>query len=617
MAIKLHKDLVGEDLHVNKLHAATHVAAGTDPLVLAESQVTDLTTDLAAKVATTDARLSDARAPTAHTQAEATVIDLVDDLAGKAPTVHAHVKADVTDFPASMPASDVSAWAKGATKPSYTNAEVGAAATVHAHVKADISDFPTVGEGTVTAVTGTSPIVSSEGATPAISLPAATNAAPGHATAAQIAALEAATAAQHAIATIGTGNGLSIAGQAISLAPATASVPGAATAAQITKLDGIAVVKQFTTAMSQANFLTMMADMSIDVIEMQGGTYQDWQIGDGTRFKLSRAARPLLIRPAPGADVVFDGAGITNGDGWFYCGDWTEGGSTITDYITFDPIGTGGTFTIQNYDLDQSGLVNTLWTDHVAFNGFRVRSCTGAAGGSTSWCVYVQSDGTHRGSNLTFNNWDVVGAVDKTLSGFQTYHEPNADGITVKDWVISSAHNAMVGYDDATGIIFDGWTVTDCDYPVNTDGVATGIVRNCVGLGNTLAPLIQAPFVDGGGNSWNYALLAPAGATYTPATGAQGVALDVSAGNMHVVSGHAVGTAITFTISGATNNQPFVVSILQGGTTVSTIAAWFATIRWAGGTAPTLTATVNKRDTFGFIRTGANTYDGFVIGQNA
>lgn len=33
-------------------------------------------------------------------------------------------------------------------------------------------------------------------------------------------------------------------------------------------------------------------------------------------------------------------------------------------------------------------------------------------------------------------------------------------------------------------------------------------------------------------------------------------------------------------------------------------------------TAPTLTATLNKRDTFGFIRTGANTYDGFVIGQN-
>jgi hypothetical protein len=105
------------------------------------------------------------------------------------------------------------------------------------------------------------------------------------------------------------------------------------------------------------------------------------------------------------------------------------------------------------------------------------------------------------------------------------------------------------------------------------------------------------------------------GKTYTPATGAQSVAIDCAANNTHIVSGHADGTAITFTISNATLSQPFLISILQGAV-VSTIAAWFATIRWAGGTAPTLTATANKRDTFGFIRTGENTYDGFIVGQN-
>jgi len=106
------------------------------------------------------------------------------------------------------------------------------------------------------------------------------------------------------------------------------------------------------------------------------------------------------------------------------------------------------------------------------------------------------------------------------------------------------------------------------------------------------------------------------GKTYAPATGAQTVALDCAVNNIHVVSGHADGTAITFTVANATSSQPFIVSILQGGTTVSTITAWFATVRWAGGSAPTLTATLNKRDTFGFIRTGADTYDGFIIGQN-
>ena len=38
---------------------------------------------------------------------------------------HQHGKADITDFPTSMPASDVYPWAKAATKPSYTKAEVG------------------------------------------------------------------------------------------------------------------------------------------------------------------------------------------------------------------------------------------------------------------------------------------------------------------------------------------------------------------------------------------------------------------------------------------------------------------------------------------------------------
>lgn len=42
-----------------------------------------------------------------------------------APKSHTHTKSQITDFPKSMPANDVSAWAKAASKPSYTKAEVG------------------------------------------------------------------------------------------------------------------------------------------------------------------------------------------------------------------------------------------------------------------------------------------------------------------------------------------------------------------------------------------------------------------------------------------------------------------------------------------------------------
>ena len=42
---------------------------------------------------------------------------------------HNHTKSQITDFPSSMPASDVSSWAKAASKPSYSASEVGALPT--------------------------------------------------------------------------------------------------------------------------------------------------------------------------------------------------------------------------------------------------------------------------------------------------------------------------------------------------------------------------------------------------------------------------------------------------------------------------------------------------------
>ena len=50
-------------------------------------------------------------------------------ISGKAASSHKHVKADISDFPTSMPASDVSAWAKASSKPSYSASEVGAVPT--------------------------------------------------------------------------------------------------------------------------------------------------------------------------------------------------------------------------------------------------------------------------------------------------------------------------------------------------------------------------------------------------------------------------------------------------------------------------------------------------------
>ena len=55
--------------------------------------------------------------------------DLINRPTSMTPTTHTHTRSEITDFPTSMPASDVSAWAKASTKPTYTASEVGADAS--------------------------------------------------------------------------------------------------------------------------------------------------------------------------------------------------------------------------------------------------------------------------------------------------------------------------------------------------------------------------------------------------------------------------------------------------------------------------------------------------------
>lgn len=104
----------------------------------------------------------------------------------------------------------------------------------------------------------------------------------------------------------------------------------------------------------------------------------------------------------------------------------------------------------------------------------------------------------------------------------------------------------------------------------------------------------------------------PTAQTYTPS--ASGTAtLDLSLSNQHYITMPAGN--ITIALSNDTNNQIFYVTITQDGTGSRTVT-WFSTIKWAGGSTPTLTTTGNKRDAFIFVRTGSGTYDGFIVGQN-
>lgn len=59
----------------------------------------------------------------------------------------------------------------------------------------------------------------------------------------------------------------------------------------------------------------------------------------------------------------------------------------------------------------------------------------------------------------------------------------------------------------------------------------------------------------------------------------------------------------------------FVIRVGQDGTGGRRVL-FFNTIKWAGGTAPTLTSTASKTDVFGFLCTASGFYDGYIVGSN-
>lgn len=69
--------------------------------------------------------------PSSHTHDDRyyTESEINSKLSGKANSSHTHTKSQITDFPTSMPASDVYSWAKASSKPSYSASEVGAVPT--------------------------------------------------------------------------------------------------------------------------------------------------------------------------------------------------------------------------------------------------------------------------------------------------------------------------------------------------------------------------------------------------------------------------------------------------------------------------------------------------------
>lgn len=99
------------------------VAAGSNHVTVDAELSADSTNPVQNKVIKS---ALDGKSNTGHTHDDRyyTESEINTKLNAKANSSHTHTKTQITDFPTSMPASDVYAWAKAASKPSYTIGEV-------------------------------------------------------------------------------------------------------------------------------------------------------------------------------------------------------------------------------------------------------------------------------------------------------------------------------------------------------------------------------------------------------------------------------------------------------------------------------------------------------------
>ena len=301
----------------------------------------------------------------------------------------------------------------------------------------------------------------------------------------------------------------------------------------------------------------------------------------------------------------------------------TAAGSTLSDTVTVAKGGTGQTTFTNGQLLIGNTTGNTLTKSTLtAGSNVTITNGTGSITIATDndntqlseeqvedFVGGMVTGNTETGISVTYEDGD--GTLDFVVSDTTVAGDSGSTGITPGDTLtIAGGTNATTAMSGDTLTV----NVDDAFLKNNADDTTSGTV--------TMANLIIGDGGNIGSASDTDAVAISAGGVVTLATAlkttlksntdASTVTFDLNVANTHTVT---LGDNRTLAISNETAGQKFIINLVQDGTGSRTVT-WFSTIKWAGGSAPTLTTTANKADSFGFLCTGTDAYYGFVIGQN-
>jgi hypothetical protein len=243
--------------------------------------------------------------------------------------------------------------------------------------------------------------------------------------------------------------------------------------------------------------LADFADMGTDILEIAGGEYTPGRINISG---IDRSSRPLIIRPASGKKVIWNGG--AGSDGAFYFGYPTLAPARG---FTFDGRnGAGSAWLFTNYNLGSTGIFWVGGSSKLKFLGLTFSGNTGIKQGQNSHSFYL-SNNTDPGSNPG-RCYDIeiaycqIDGGNRTVTGSQCYHDPGPYDVDFHDNEVTNCDTGCLWATiQSTYMRIRNNTFTDCDRAIAVDG-PQGVAR-----GNTShnAPAtITAPFVDDGTNHW-------------------------------------------------------------------------------------------------------------------